>query len=147
MHQFGLGETNCLSCQALDTGTIGQMFTLNLLGITFTDSVMFPLEMPFISPPTIRVEVLDSEGLQQCQQNCKNAVSSRVFSTYANTSPVTWSTACHNQRCCCFDCTKLHISSSSVWGSITHNSSTSTGWELSCANRVLFTNCNCRCFF
>ena len=37
-------------------------------------------------------------------------------------SQVAWSTACHNQRGCCFDCTKLHISSSSAAGSKTRNS-------------------------
>ena len=37
--------------------------------------------------------------------------------------------------------------SSSASGSKTLNSSTSTGWELSSANRFLFTSCNCRCFF
>lgn len=44
------------------------MFPLNQLGIAFTNGVLFLIDMPFIRPPTIGVEMLDSKRLQQCLQ-------------------------------------------------------------------------------
>lgn len=110
-------KTNCFPCPALNAGTIGQMFTLNIARYNvYRQCAAPPPDAVHKSPNHLWKNAGFRHGCNSAF-NCKNAVSSRrVFSTYANTSPVAWSTACHNQRCC-FDWTKLHISRKLCLGS------------------------------
>ncbi len=65
--------------------------------------------------------------------------------TMARTAPVRWSIACHNQRCCFLDCTKLHISSISASATLT--TIAEAGQHCICCSSVVLTCSRERSFF
>ena len=64
----------CFAGEALDPGPQREMFAFDLLRVGFANGRGSRGEMPLIDPSPIRVEVLQTKGLQELPQLDKNRI-------------------------------------------------------------------------